>query len=95
LKNKGKSVNVDAFFVAFSSDLQLPGSSAWIRMRCQVICSCSRILRLDPEQQPGETAWKWTGMDRNGLQRLRRGTGKIFAGAEVHRPGKRPYRAAA
>ena len=57
--------------------------------------SCSRILRLDPEQQPGETAWKWTGMDRNGLQRLRRGTGKIFAGAEVHRPGKRPYRAAA
>ena len=45
--------------------------------------SCSRILRLDPEQQPGEAAWKWTGMDRNGLQRLRRGTGKIFAGGKV------------
>ena len=28
----------------------------------------------------GELAWEWTETDRNGLQRLRRGTGNIFAG---------------
>jgi len=37
----------------------------------------------DPLPGSGAAAWKWTGMDRNGLQRLRRGTGKIFAGGKV------------
>jgi len=36
----------------------------------------------------GELAWEWTETDRNGLQRLRRGTGNIFAGGGGTQAGK-------
>ena len=72
------------FLVAFPDDLQLQQDPPPGDLLPGTGSSCSRILRLDPEQLPGETAWKWTGMDRNGLQRLRRGTGNIFAGGRRH-----------